>query len=109
MLTLHANVCPDCGAIDSGHLLDPPPHCPHEYERFVPVKFYALPADRERAVEDVAEALARDDGNEMVFLGDLAEITDAARRYRGVYEEKARAAIRAFAGPGYLEEGSERG
>lgn len=40
-LVAHLDVCPECGAVASFHGLDPPPHCPHEYERFVPVRFVA--------------------------------------------------------------------
>jgi rRNA maturation protein Nop10 len=36
---IHVNVCPDCGTSSSGHLLDPPPICPHEYERYIPIKY----------------------------------------------------------------------
>jgi hypothetical protein len=37
--TMHADVCPDCGAVTTHHGLDPAPHCPHGFERRVPVEF----------------------------------------------------------------------
>lgn len=54
---VHLNVCPECGTTDSGHGLDPPPHCPHEYERFVPVKF--APEARALAAEARLEELEK--------------------------------------------------
>lgn len=52
---VHLNVCPDCGTADSGHMLDPPPHCPHGYERFVPEKFVRLASVREHSLPPVPD------------------------------------------------------
>ena len=55
LLTMHANVCPECGEPDTQHPMDPPNFCTHEYERRVPVRFVACDLeDREELIEKAA-------------------------------------------------------
>jgi hypothetical protein len=38
-LSIHVDVCPDCGEPTSYHPMDPPMQCMHDRERYVPVRF----------------------------------------------------------------------
>jgi hypothetical protein len=38
-LSIHVDVCPDCGEPTSYHPMDPPMQCTHDRERYVPVRF----------------------------------------------------------------------
>lgn len=59
-MIIHVNVCPDCGTPYSCHGLDPPPICPHEYERYEPTIYIdfqtVLSALRNRSVLDLMKA-----------------------------------------------------
>src|SRR5690349_18944823 len=53
---IHVDVCPDCGTPTTWHGMDPPGHCPHGYDRRVPVEY--VPASQLRgAVEALVECV----------------------------------------------------
>lgn len=60
---IHVDTCPDCGTPTTGHGLDAPGHCPHEYERrlpelYIPLTALGLPVaeQAEAKPDDVAES-----------------------------------------------------
>ncbi len=79
MSVVHVNVCPECGTADSRHLLDPPPLCQHEYERFVPVRY----VDLEAAVEHLRSATRLDQrtGGKRAVSGWRAAADELAREF----------------------------
>lgn len=40
--TIHVDVCPECGTSASHHMMDPPPHCRHDYDRYLPELYVRL-------------------------------------------------------------------
>jgi hypothetical protein len=46
-LSVHVDVCPECGEVTTYHPLDPPMFCKHARDRYVPVRFVESDEDWE--------------------------------------------------------------
>jgi hypothetical protein len=54
-MMIHVDICPDCGDVAHGHMLDAPNFCPHDKERYVPDVYVSV-----REVSDLLRDYAKE-------------------------------------------------
>lgn len=57
--TAHADQCPDCGNLYTGHGLDAPPYCGHEFECYLPVEVAVVERERPKGIHHKDGPLAQ--------------------------------------------------